>query len=111
MAIDCGAPPSNQMQLDLPGFTDEGRQLMEEARMWAGRHYREFMWYKRRSAQASRDGYASPNLMLQLMRNEFRVSVPNAYAAPLARIAMEQDSSIRFRLARSKVDGWTEAVL
>lgn len=49
--------------------------------------------------------------MLQLMRNEFRVSVPNAYAAPLARIAMEQDSSIRFRLARSKVDGWTEAVL
>lgn len=55
--------------------------------------------------------YASPNLMLQLMRNEFRVSVPNAYAAPLARIAMEQDSSIRFRLARSKVDGWTEAVL
>ena len=84
---------------------------MREARRWCARHWDEFNWYKNEAARLSADGYASPNFVLQSMRSRFRVSVPNAYAAPMARIAMEQRGDVRFRIAKSKVDGFTEAVL
>ncbi len=107
-----GEPPSDQMA--LPGLGTEGLELMREARKWAGRHYREFMWYKhlaKRECERAKDGKASPNWCLQSMRREFRIEIPNAYAPCLARIAMEQDKGIRFRVARSKVDGYTNARL
>ena len=107
-----GEPPSDQ--LAIPGLGTDGMELMQEARTWAGRHYDEFMWYRRfakRECQRSADGKASPNYCLQSMRSEFRVEIPNAYAPCLARIAMEQDESIRFRVARSKADGYTTAKL
>ena len=47
-----GRPPSNQMELELPGCGSEGDALMARARLWVGRHYEEFSWYK----AASRDG-------------------------------------------------------
>jgi len=100
------------MQLALPGCTDEGKALMDEARRWAALHFEEFCWYKSQARAACvNGGKASPNFILQLMRNHFRVSIPNAYAPCLARIAMEQDKGLAFRIARSKVDGFTEAVL
>lgn len=108
--IDYGKEPSNQMQLGLEGLSDGGYELMEDARRWAALHFDEFMWYKSQARAACADGgKASPNFMLQLMRNRFKVSIPNAYAPCLARIAMEQDRQIRFRIAKSKVDGFTEA--
>lgn len=109
---DYGEPPSNQMA--IPGLGTEGMELMREARTWAGRHYDEFQWYKRLAQEecsASKDGKASPNYCLQSMRRRFRVEIPNAYAPCLARIAMEQDGDIRFRLAKSKVDVYTTAAL
>lgn len=109
-----GAPPSNQTQLDLPGLSQEGQELMEDARRWAARHWDEWQWYKnlaRRECMESKDGKASPNYCLQAMRRQFRCEIPNAYAPCLARMAMEQSKNIRFRLAKSKVDGFTEAVL
>lgn len=110
--IDYGEKPSNQMQLDMPGYRDEGKELMDEARKWAALHFDEFMWYKAQARAASvNGGKASPNYILQSMRHHFKVSVPNAYAPCLARIAMEQDRTIRFRLAKSMVDGFTEARL
>ena len=103
--------PSNQMQLPLPGCGDDGMELMREARAWAAVNYDEFAWFKRQALDDSRAGYASANCLLQMMRRKFRVKVPNAYAACLARIAKEQDDRIRFRHQRSKVDGFTPAVL
>ena len=110
--IDYGEKPSNQMQLDMPGYQDEGKELMDEARKWAALHFEEFMWYKAQARAASvNGGKASPNYLLQSMRHHFKVSIPNAYAPCLARIAMEQDKTIKFRLAKSKVDGFTGARL
>ena len=110
--IDYGEKPSNQMQLDMPGYQDEGKELMDEARKWAALHFEEFMWYKAQARAASvNGGKASPNYLLQSMRHHFKVSIPNAYAPCLARIAMEQDKGIQFRLAKSKVDGFTGARL
>ena len=109
--IDYGKEPSDQMQLGIEGLTDGGYELMEDARRWAALHFNEFMWYKAQARQACvNGGKASPNFILQSMRHHFKVSVPNAYAPCLARIAMEQDKGIVFRLAKSKVDGFCEVV-
>ena len=108
--IDYGEKPSEQLQLGIPGLSDGGYELMQDARKWAALHFDEFMWYKAKARAACvGGGKASPNFILQLMRDRFKVSIPNAYAPCLARIAMEQDKAIVFRLAKSKVDGFTEA--
>lgn len=108
--IDYGDAPSNQMQLD--GMSDEGGDLMRDARTWTREHLTEFTWYRRFAREQCADGgKASPNFVLQAMRNHFRVSVPNSYAPALARIAMEDDPDISFRVARSMCDGFTTAVL
>lgn len=109
--IDYGEKPSNQMQMALDGLSAEGQALMDEARRWADLHSEEFAWYKRHARETSAGAKASPNFELQSMRHHFKISVPNAYAPCLARIAMEQDANISFRLARSKVDGFCEVRL
>lgn len=105
--IDYGSEPS--MQMELPGLGSDGEELMKEARHWAAVHYDEFQWFKREALRESMSGKPSPNFLLQSMRHRFKVSVKNAYAPCLARIAMEQDSRIKFRIAKSKVDGFTGA--
>lgn len=106
--IYCGKEPSNQMQLELPGYTSEGAELMQSVRQWASDHYAAFQWFKQEAAERSAKGEVSPKLMAELMRDRFHVSIPNAYVPGLARVAMEQRNDIRFRLAASKVDGFTE---
>ncbi|MCI8469322.1 MAG: hypothetical protein HFJ75_07565 [Eggerthellaceae bacterium] len=101
--------PSNQMQ--LPGCSMSGEELMREARAWADSHEDEFRWFCAEALRDSRRGYASADYLLQTMRRRYRVKVKNAYAPALARIAIEKDSRITFRLARSKVDGYCNAVL
>ena len=49
--------------------------------------------------------------MIQMMRAVRHVSVRNGHAAALARMAMERDPDLRFKLAKSRFDGFTEAVL
>lgn len=111
--IDYGKPPGNQSQMQIPGFSDSGQELMEEARRWrSANHIPAWQYYMAAARKCCEGGAeASPNWVLQSVRHEFKVSVRNALAAPLARIAMEEDPSLRFRLAKSKVDGFTEAVL
>ncbi len=110
--IDYGEKPSNQQQMPLEGITDEGKELMDEARKWAALHFSEFSWYKAHAkAACANGGKASPNFELQSMRHRFKTSIPNAYAPCLARIAMEQDKGIQFRIAKSKVDGFCESRL
>lgn len=107
-----GEPPGNQMGLDLPGYGQGGLELMREARGWVSAHMAEWCWYKRLAhEECARGGKASPNYCLQATRREFRVEIPNAYAPCLARIAMEEDAALQFRLAKSKVDGYTEVRL
>lgn len=110
--IDYGKPASNQMQMQLPGCSDVGAELMEEARKWVARHPHEWIYYKEVALEQCSDGTeASPNFCLQTMRNRMKVSVRNSYAPAFARIAMEQDKNIKFRVAASSVDGFTTAKL
>ena len=110
--IDYGPAPDNQMQMQLEGFTDAGKELMDEARIWASQHFQEFSFFKRFGYQSmGKDGKASPGAAREAMRAKFGISFPNKLSAPLARIAMEQDPQCHFRVAKSKTDGFTTARL
>ena len=110
--INPGKEPSNQMAMEFEGFTDEGLELMKEARKWAVSHISEWSWYKGFALSQCADGNeASPNFVLQSMRNRFHCEIKNGMAPALARIAMEEDPRIRFRLAKSKVDGFAKVKL
>lgn len=104
--------PDNQMA--LPGLDPKGEQRMLEAREWVKAHPEEWRWYKsnaRRECARTHDGKASPNRCIYGMRITFGIELPNHLAPYLARIAMEQDKTIRMRVARSDADGYTTAVL
>lgn len=104
--------PSNQMA--LPGLDAKGEQRMADARVWVASHPEEFAWYKaqaRRECAKTHDGKASPNRCIYGMRIFFGIELPNHLAPYLARIAMEQDPSIRMRVARSDADLYTTARL
>ena len=104
--------PDNQMA--LPGLDPKGEQRMLEARAWVKAHPEEWGWYKsnaRRECAGTHDGKASPNRCIYGMRITFGIELPNHLAPYLARIAMEQDPSIRMRVARSDADGYTTAVI
>lgn len=104
--------PDNQMA--LPGLDPKGEQRMADARAWVKAHRDEFEWYKanaRKECARTHDGKASPNRCIYGMRIVFGIELPNHLAPYLARIAMEQDESIRMRVARSDADGYTTAVL
>ena len=104
--------PDNQMA--LPGLDPKGEQRMLKARAWVKAHPEEWGWYKanaRRECAKTHDGKASPNRCIYGMRIMFGIELPNHLAPYLARIAMEQDPSIRMRVARSDADGYTTAVI
>lgn len=100
------------IQEQLPGLEDGPAKLVKDVRLWVFLHREEWEFFKSfaRSHQQGSRG-ASPNFCLQSMRNEFCCSIPNAYAPVLARIAMEQDRSIRFSINHSKVDEFVRVVL
>lgn len=106
--IDYGEAPSNQCQLDT---NEKGAKLMRDARAWIEANPDAWEGYMIIAKSNSVGGKASPNYVLQTVRNSYRVSVRNALAPALARIAMEIDPSVNFRLAKSQADGFCEAVL
>lgn len=107
--IDYGEKPSNQNQLEIED--DDGFQLMQEVRQWIKDNPSGWELYLMIASAESNFGEVSPNYVIQMLRHRHKVSVRNGYAPVLARIAMEQDDTIRFRLAKSKVDGFCEVKL
>lgn len=104
--------PDNQMA--LPGLDPKGEQRMKDARRWVATHPDEWSAYKdmaRQECDRTHDGKASPNRCIYAARIRFGIELPNHLAPYLARIAMEQDPSIRMRVARSDADGYTTAVI
>lgn len=107
--IDYGEKPSNQNKMELED--DGGFLLMQEVRQWIEDNPKAWEIYMMIAKAESRFGEMSPNYAIQILRHRHKVSVRNGYAPVLARIAMEQDDMVRFRLAKSKVDGFCEVKL
>lgn len=99
--------PSDQLALE--GLDDRYETLMNDARKWVAEHFNEWAWYKRFAYEQGVN--ASPNFCLISLRCRFKVSLPNAWAPAFARIALEEMPHLSFRLARSKLDEYTTAVL
>lgn len=120
--IDYGPAPSNQSELQLGS---KGDKLVQRARLWVHENPEAFERYKRlarHQAKHSSDHKASPNSVREQMRGGLDVlngtlvfsqklctSVNNAISPALARVAMEQDPELRFRVARSSSDGFVDA--
>ena len=107
--IDYGEKPSNQNRMELED--DGGFLLMREVRQWINDNPNAWELYTMIAKAESAFGEISPNYAIQILRHRHKVSVRNSYAPVLARIAMEEDDSVRFRLAKSKVDGFVEVKL
>ena len=109
---DYGSPPDNQLELTIPGVNDESRAEWEEARKWTCNHFAAWCAYKEYARENfGPDGKASPNECLMYLRTTFKVSIPNAWAPILARLAMQQVPSLDFRIAKSKYDPCAEVRL
>ena len=106
---DYGEKPSNQNKLELEN--DDGFLLMQEVRQWIEENPKAWEIYMLIAKTESRFGEMSPNYVIQILRHRHHVPIRNNYAPALARIAKEQDEDIRFRLAKSKVDGFCEVKL
>ena len=125
--INYGEAPSNQ--IEFTGLGQPGELINDKAREWVDSHEDDFDRYIRLARFQvfhSRDHKASPNACKEWLRTGLDVntsfagggaltfdarrcvSVPNAYAPALARIAMERDKSLDFRIAKSKVDGFVD---
>lgn len=105
--IDYGKAPSNQSGLPI---TDEAAFVME-MREWAKDNPAAWEYYMMIVKTESAFGELSPAYPLQILRHRRKVSIRNAASPILARMAMEEDSTIRFRLAESKYDPYFEVVL
>ena len=107
--IDYGEKPSNQNQLEIEN--NDGFLLMQEVRQWIEDNPDGWELYLMIAKAESAFGEISPNYVIQILRHRHKVSVRNGYAPVLARIAMEQSHKVKFRLAKSKVDGFCEVKL
>lgn len=106
--IDYGKPPSNQMKIDI---SDKGADLVREGKRWISDNPIPWAGYLKTAVYESSHGLVSPNYMVQYIRNKYRVSIKNGLAPVLARLAMEEDDRIHFRLAKSMADGFCEVKL
>ena len=123
-----GKDPSNQLAFEGIGLS--GETIMTQARDWIVAnpdHFERYLRLARFQVMKSKDGKASTNACKEWLRTGLdvnwsfpggaltfaphrRVSIPNALSPALARIAMEMDENLNFRLAASKTDGYTETV-
>ena len=121
--------PSNQTKmtgLDLPE-----EQVLDAALDWIECNedaFERYLRLARLQCRSARDGKASPNSCKEWLRTGLDVnesfagggaitfnprkcvSVVNAYAPILARVAMLRDESLDFRLAESRYDGYFAAI-
>lgn len=105
--IDYGKAPVKQGRLSV---TKES-EFVEEVRQWVKDNPDAWEYYMLIVKTESAFGELSPAYPLQILRHRHKVSIQNAASPILARMAMEQDENVRFRLAKSKYDGYFEVAL
>lgn len=105
--IDYGERPSNQSMLPI---TDDA-EFVKEVRQWVRDNPDAWDYYLMTARLECSFGKVSPNYLMQILRHRKKVSIRNGAAPILARMALEQDETLRFRLARSRYDGYFEVAL
>lgn len=107
--IDYGQQPSNQLQFSLE-CTKEKKKY-DAALKWIDDNPDMWAEFKRLAVEDSAPGsYASAKFIVETLRRKYKKSISNDITSCLARIAMEQDSRIRFNNKKSMFDGLVEVV-
>ena len=99
--------PSNQNALPI----DKAHLFNVKAREWVENNPLDWEKYMMIAKAESRFGELSPNYPIAILRHRHHVKVKTDYAPYLARIAYEQDQSLRFRLRKSRADGFCKVKL
>lgn len=102
-----GEKPSNQTSLPITKEAD----FVQEIREWVKSNPDAWEYYMFIVKSECAFGDLSPNYPIQILRHRKKVSIRNGAAPILARLALEQDSSLKFRLAKSKYDAFFEVKL
>lgn len=107
--IDYGQDAGNQMA--LTGLSSKGEDLMNQARAWVNENKDAWAWFMEQARKDSAGGRASSKRLTEGMRLIFKREISNSFTPCFARIAKEEDPSLKFVCKRSKVDGFTSAKL
>lgn len=106
-------PGDNQMELQLPGLTSKGQERYKEASKWMMQHrfdvWPEIMQMARHDTKYR--GYASMKRIIEDVRYKHRIKISNDLTSVFVRLALEEDSTLKFKTQRSSVDGFTTAIL
>lgn len=100
-------PQSNQGQLEGLGL--KGEQDVTEAQEWIDAHPLEWLYMIHNARRLKRSvDFVSANYLVNMVRNEHRVSVPNGLAPAFARLMMHECPDLRgaFKTYKSASDGY-----
>ena len=98
-------------QMELPGLGSEGEAMAKEARQWIREHPADWEFMVAQAKRLHRaNGIVSMSYVTEIVRNERKVSVPNALRAPFARIMRLEHPELSgaFRTHESKCDGFAQ---
>lgn len=101
-------PKQRSNQSELPGLGSKGEQTYKKAIEWIEKHPVEFEYMEHNAIRLSKRGVVSANYLVNMVRNEKRVSIPNACAPAFARILEAREPSLvgKFKNHASQVDGF-----
>ena len=101
-------PKPRNNQSELPGLGAKGEQIYKKAIEWIEKHPDEFEYMMRNAIRLSKRGVVSANYLVNMVRNEKRVSIPNTCAPAFARILESKEPSLlgKFKNHSSQVDGF-----
>lgn len=110
MGLDeCYKPKPRSNQTELPGLGAKGEATYNKAREWIKNNPSAYRYMKYQAIRlAGRKKYVSANYLVNMVRNELSVQVPNSCAPAFSRILEEEVPTLKgkFRKHASQVDGF-----
>lgn len=101
-------PKQRSNQSELPGLGAKGEQTYKKALAWIDKHPSEYEYMRANAIRLSKRGVVSANYLVNMVRNEKRVSIPNVCAPAFARILEQEEPLLqgKFNNHASQVDGF-----
>ena len=101
-------PRPRSMQAEFPGLGADGERDVREAEEWITANPGAWAYMTANAERLSVMGCVSANYLVNMVRNELRVSVKNGLAPSFARIMERERPALKgsFRMHRSRSDGF-----
>ncbi len=109
MMCDRYQPPRpKEAQLRIGGWRDPGELDVEAARKWVAQNPDAWAFMADNAERLARRGRVSAKYLMEMARNELRVSIPNVLSPAIARLMVAERPHLAgaFRMASSRSDGY-----